>query len=138
MRQRVAILHHRVIIHGPPLTHCALHNVLAALCHNLSLQDDIERLLEYVAIGPRFSNVVLQVGRWEEQALSAAAHPNLKHAPEARQTLYSKESCIRSAVIIDGHGVAAENDTHKQQSSSRCQLVLKSTRRPPWTDGDVC
>jgi hypothetical protein len=24
------------------------------------LQDDIERLLEYVAIGPRFSNVVLQ------------------------------------------------------------------------------
>jgi hypothetical protein len=27
----------------------------------LCLQDDIERLLEYVAIGPRFSNVVLQV-----------------------------------------------------------------------------
>lgn len=25
------------------------------------VQDDIERLLEYVAIGPRFSNVVLQV-----------------------------------------------------------------------------
>lgn len=24
--------------------------------------DDIERLLEYVAIGPRFSNIVLQVG----------------------------------------------------------------------------
>lgn len=26
--------------------------------------DDIERLLEYVAIGPRFSNAVLQVGSW--------------------------------------------------------------------------
>jgi hypothetical protein len=26
-----------------------------------AVQDDIERLLEYVAIGPRFSNVVLQV-----------------------------------------------------------------------------
>jgi vesicle-fusing ATPase len=27
------------------------------------LVDDIERLLEYVAIGPRFSNAVLQVGK---------------------------------------------------------------------------
>jgi hypothetical protein len=27
-------------------------------------QDDIERLLEYVAIGPRFSNTVLQVRGW--------------------------------------------------------------------------
>lgn len=27
------------------------------------MQDDIERLLEYVAIGPRFSNVVLQVSQ---------------------------------------------------------------------------
>jgi hypothetical protein len=26
-----------------------------------ALQDDIERLLEYVAIGPRFSNAILQV-----------------------------------------------------------------------------
>lgn len=33
----------------------------AVLCCDV-LQDDIERLLEYVAIGPRFSNVVLQVG----------------------------------------------------------------------------
>jgi hypothetical protein len=30
--------------------------------HTATMQDDIERLLEYVAIGPRFSNAVLQVG----------------------------------------------------------------------------
>lgn len=30
------------------------------MLHSAVLQDDIERLLEYVAIGPRFSNVVLQ------------------------------------------------------------------------------
>lgn len=33
------------------------------------MQDDIERLLEYVAIGPRFSNTVLQVS-WHIVALS--------------------------------------------------------------------
>lgn len=31
------------------------------MCCACRVQDDIERLLEYVAIGPRFSNVVLQV-----------------------------------------------------------------------------
>ena len=43
----------------------------ALSCRPLPLQsplsvivlDDIERLLEYVAIGPRFSNAILQVGR---------------------------------------------------------------------------
>lgn len=36
----------------------AVHGTSCLCC--AVLQDDIERLLEYVAIGPRFSNVVLQ------------------------------------------------------------------------------
>lgn len=46
---------------------CVLHSILC-VSHYAYLtytQDDIERLLEYVAIGPRFSNVVLQVSRVE-------------------------------------------------------------------------
>jgi hypothetical protein len=35
---------------------------------SIVILDDIERLLEYVAIGPRFSNAVLQVGRWRSPA----------------------------------------------------------------------
>lgn len=40
-------------------------------------QDDIERLLEYVAIGPRFSNVVLQVSNpaCQEDAVRLKAAP---------------------------------------------------------------
>jgi hypothetical protein len=40
--------------------------------------DDIERLLEYVPIGPRFSNTILQVGR---AAGRAAGWQTLRSAP---------------------------------------------------------
>lgn len=43
------------------LTPCALLPPFTCIPHPCPLlQDDIERLLEYVAIGPRFSNLVLQ------------------------------------------------------------------------------
>jgi vesicle-fusing ATPase len=41
---------------------------------SIVILDDIERLLEYVAIGPRFSNAVLQVGN---NTMHAQARPHL-------------------------------------------------------------